>query len=70
MLSEGWAEPAPSETPAPAPPQPKAESRSAESTPRSDTPRARADEGSEAKPRERSTPPPGIDTAADYRRRR
>jgi hypothetical protein len=70
MLSEGWAEPAPGETPAPAPPQPKAESRSAESTSGSDAPRARADERSEAEPRERSTPPPGIDVAADYRRRR
>src|SRR5260221_13069265 len=46
MLSEGWAEPVATETPAPAPPQPKNASRSSESTYASDAPGARVDERS------------------------
>jgi len=70
MLSEGWAEPVATETPAPAPPQPQNASRSSESTYASDAPGARVDERSEAEPRARSAPLPDIDVAADYRRRR
>ena len=65
MLSEGWAEPVATETP-----QPTNASRSSESTYASDAPGARVDERSEAEHRARSTPPPDIDVAADYRRRR